>query len=144
MRVLCERAHAALETAAQARGVDLELAIEGNAVLVTDGDRVLQIVSNLLTNAIQWTPEGGTVSLTLTTSANEVVVAVADTGPGIPADEQERIFRPFWSGHGGHGGGTGLGLTIASELAAALGGRLTVESKPGQGARFVLTLPRKF
>ena len=143
MRVLCERAHAAFATAAQARGIDFGLALNGNAVLVTDGDRVLQIVSNLLANAIQWTPEGGSVGLTLAVGASEVVVTVADTGPGIAADEQERIFRPFWSGHGGHGGGTGLGLTIASELASALGGRLAVDSTPGQGSRFVLALPRK-
>jgi signal transduction histidine kinase len=71
-------------------------------------------------------------------------VTVTDTGPGIAPDERERIFRPFWSGHGGHGGGTGLGLTIASELASALGGGLTVETAPGGGARFVLVLPRAY
>ncbi len=142
MRVLCERAHAAFATEAQGRGIELGLAIAGDAVLVTDGDRVLQIVSNLLANAIQWTPEGGRVELMLAVDRREVVVTVADTGPGIAADEQERIFRPFWSGHGGHAGGTGLGLTIASELALALGGRLAVDSKPGAGSRFVLVLPR--
>jgi len=142
MRVLCERAHAAFAAEAQARGIDLGLTIDGNAVLVTDGDRVLQIVSNLLANAIQWTPEGGRVGLNLMVRSGEVVVTVSDTGPGIAAEEQERIFRPFWSGHGGHGGGTGLGLPIASELATALGGRLEVESKPGAGSRFVLVLPR--
>lgn len=142
MRVLCERAHAALETQAQARGVKLELALDGRAVLVTDGDRVLQIVSNLLANAIQWTPEGGRVAMRLTATGDDVVVTVADTGPGIPVDEQERIFRPFWSGHG-HGGGTGLGLTIARELASALGGGLEVDSAPGEGARFTLVLPRQ-
>ncbi len=144
MRVLCERAHAAFATAAQARGLALELSTVDGVVLVTDGDRVLQIVSNLLANAIQWTPEGGTVSLALTAGADEVVVTVTDTGPGIPRAERERIFRPFWSGHGGHGGGTGLGLTIASELAAALGGRLEVDSASGVGSRFVLVLPRSY
>lgn len=142
MRALCERAHAAFATAAQARGVALDLSTVDGVVLVTDGDRVLQIVSNLLANAIQWTPEGGTVRLALSTRRDEVVVKVTDTGPGIPREEQERIFRPFWSGHGGHAGGTGLGLTIASELASALGGRLGVESAPGAGATFVLVLPR--
>jgi two-component system sensor histidine kinase BaeS len=143
MRVLCERAHAAFATAADERGVDLELAIDGNAVLVTDGDRVLQIVSNLLANAIQWTPEGGTVGLALSAGDDDVVVTVTDTGPGIPRAEQERIFRPFWSGHGGHSGGTGLGLAIASELASALGGRLEVNSVPGRGSWFLLVLPRR-
>jgi signal transduction histidine kinase len=66
------------------------------------------------------------------------MVAVADTGPGIAPQEEERIFRPFWSGDGG---GTGLGLTIARELALALGGRLELHSEPGRGSRFVLVLP---
>lgn len=143
MRVLCERAHNAFATEAQARGIDLGLEIDSDAVLVTDGDRVLQIVSNLLANAIQWTPEGGRVGLTLATRGGQVVVTVTDTGPGIAAEEQERIFRPFWSGHRGHSGGTGLGLAIASELASALGGSLSVESAPGAGSRFVLVLPRR-
>jgi signal transduction histidine kinase len=107
-------------------------------VLVTDGDRVLQIVSNLLANALRWTPEGGHVDLGLATQNGEVMVAVADTGPGIEPEGTERIFRPFWSGDGG---GTGLGLTIARELALALGGRLELESELGRGSRFVLVLP---
>ena len=142
MRVLCERAHDAFVTEAQARDLTLELSAVDGVVLVTDGDRILQIVSNLLGNAIQWTPPGGTVSLALSTDGDDVIVTVTDTGPGIAPEERERIFRPFWSGHGGHGGGTGLGLTIASELASALGGGLTVDSAPGGGARFVLVLPR--
>jgi signal transduction histidine kinase len=144
MRVLCERAQDAFAAEADAHGIELDFLapVDANAVLVTDGDRVLQIVSNLLTNAIQWTPEGGSVDLMLAVGVDEVVVTVTDTGPGIGREEQERIFRPFWSRHGGHGGGTGLGLTIANELATALGGRLEVESEPGAGARFVLTLPR--
>jgi len=145
MRVLCERAHAAFATEADARGINLELTIDGDAVLLTDGDRVLQIVSNLLANAIQWTPEGGTVGLALSAGDDDdVVVTVTDTGPGIAPSEQERIFRPFWSGHGGHSGGTGLGLAIASELASALGGRLEVNSVPGRGSWFLLVLPRGY
>ncbi len=142
MRVLCERAADAFATEAQARELTLELSTVDGVVLVTDGDRILQIVSNLLGNAIQWTPPGGTVSLALSAARDDVVVTVTDTGPGIAPAERERIFRPFWSGHGGHGGGTGLGLTIASELASALGGRLWVDSAPGGGAKFVLVLPR--
>jgi two-component system sensor histidine kinase BaeS len=143
MRVLCERARDAFATEAQARELTLELSTVAGVVLVTDGDRVYQIVSNLLANAIQWTPVGGTVGLALAADAAEVRVTVTDTGPGIAPDERERIFRPFWSGHGGHGGGTGLGLPIASELASALGGSLSVDSAPGTGSRFVLVLPRR-
>jgi signal transduction histidine kinase len=138
MRALCERAYATFAEEARARGIEYDLELGEGAVLVTDGDRVLQIVSNLLSNALRWTPEGGRVDLGMGAHDGEVTVTVADTGPGIEPDRVERIFRPFWSGDGG---GTGLGLTIARELALALGGRLEFDSEPGRGSRFVLVLP---
>jgi two-component system phosphate regulon sensor histidine kinase PhoR len=138
MRALCERAYATFAEEAKARGIEYDLALGEGAVLVTDGDRVLQIVTNLLANALHWTPAGGRVDLGLATQNGEVTVAVADTGPGVAPQEVERIFRPFMSGDGG---GTGLGLTIARELATALGGRLELHSEPGRGSRFVLVLP---
>jgi signal transduction histidine kinase len=140
MRALCERAYATFAEEARTRGVEYDLELAEGAVLVTDGDRVLQIVSNLLANALRWTPEGGRVDLGLATQNGEVRVTVSDTGPGIEPEGRERIFRPFWSGDGG---GTGLGLTIARELALALGGRLELDSEPGRGSRFVLVLPVK-
>ena len=138
MRALCERAYDTFAEEARARDIDYELELGEGAVLVTDGDRVLQIVTNLIANALRLTPPGGRVDLALARSNGEVTVAVADTGPGIAPEEQERIFRPFWSGDGG---GTGLGLPIARELALALGGRLELQSDPGRGSRFVLVLP---
>ena len=138
MRALCERAYATFAEEARARGIEYDLELDGEAVLITDGDRVLQIVTNLLANALHWTPEGGRVDLGLGAANGEVTVAVADTGPGVAPQEVERIFRPFWSGDGG---GTGLGLAIARELAFALGGRLELHSEPGRGSRFVLVLP---
>ena len=138
MRALCERAYATFAEEARARGIEYDLELGEGAVLVTDGDRVLQIVTNLIANALHWTPEGGRVDLGLNARNGEVMVAVSDTGPGIEPEGVERIFRPFWSGDGG---GTGLGLTIARELALALGGRLELDSEPGRGSRFVLVLP---
>jgi signal transduction histidine kinase len=138
MRALCERAYATFAEQAKAREIEYELELGEGAVLITDGDRVLQIVTNLLANALHWTPAGGRVDLGLGAENGEVAVAVSDTGPGVEADAVERIFRPFWSGDGG---GTGLGLTIARELAVALGGRLELHSEPGKGSRFVLVLP---
>jgi signal transduction histidine kinase len=140
MRALCERAYATFAEEARARGIEYDLELGEGPVLITDGDRVLQIVTNLLANALHWTPEGGRVDLGLVTENGEVTVAVSDTGPGIEPQQEERIFRPFWSGDDG---GTGLGLTIARELALALGGRLELHSEPGRGSRFVLVLPVK-
>jgi signal transduction histidine kinase len=138
MRALCERAYATFAEDARSRGIDYELELGEGAVLITDGDRVLQIVTNLIANALHWTPAGGRVDVALDAHDGEVMVAVSDTGPGIDPEEEERIFRPFWSGDGG---GTGLGLTIAQNLALALGGRLELDSEPGRGSRFVLFLP---
>jgi signal transduction histidine kinase len=138
MRALCERAYATFAEEARTRDIEYDLALGDGAVLITDGDRVLQIVTNLIANALHWTPAGGRVDLGLVTENGEVTVAVSDTGPGIEPQEEERIFRPFMSGDGA---GTGLGLTIARELALALGGRLELHSEPGHGSRFVLVLP---
>jgi two-component system sensor histidine kinase BaeS len=138
MRALCERAYATFAEEAKARGIEYDLELGEDAVLVTDGDRVLQIVTNLLANALHWTPPEGRVELALDRQDGEVMVAVTDTGPGIAPQSRDRIFRTFWSGDGG---GTGLGLPIARELALALGGRLDLETEPGHGSRFVLVLP---
>ena len=138
MRELCERAYAAFGEVARQRSIDYRGDFEVRPVIVTDGDRVLQIISNLLSNAFRWTPEGGRVSLALGADNGTVSVVVADSGPGISPEERERIFRPFWSRDGG---GTGLGLAIARELAVALGGRIDLRSEPGLGARFELLLP---
>jgi signal transduction histidine kinase len=138
MERLSERAYAAFGEEARRREIDYRLDVRAKPVIVTDGDRVLQIIVNLLSNAFRWTPEGGRIEVELSAENGSVSVAVADTGPGIDEEERERIFRPFWSRDGG---GTGLGLAIARELAVALGGRLVLDSTPGQGSRFVLVLP---
>jgi signal transduction histidine kinase len=135
---LLERAYAAFSEEARRRGIDYQQEIGARPVILADGDRVLQIISNLLSNAFRWTPDGGRVELALDQQDGVVSVAVQDSGPGISADELDRIFRPFWSRDGG---GTGLGLAIARELAAAHGGRIRLDSEPGRGARFELMLP---
>jgi two-component system sensor histidine kinase BaeS len=138
MARLVDEVYAAFGEEARRRGIDYECDAAEGPVIVTDGDRVFQIVSNLVSNAFRWTPDGGRVSLALAQDNGTISVSVADTGPGIKPNEQERIFRPFWSRDGA---GTGLGLAIARELAVALGGRIELESEPGAGSRFDLLLP---
>jgi signal transduction histidine kinase len=135
---LCDQAFAAFGDEAKRRSIEYGKQLDGAPTIVTDGDRVLQIISNLLSNAFRWTPDGGRIELELSAQNGRVAVAVGDTGPGIARAEQQRIFRPFWSRDDS---GTGLGLAIASELAIALGGRIELDSEPGHGSRFQLVLP---
>jgi signal transduction histidine kinase len=135
---LSDRAYAAFAEVARRRAIDYRLDLSARPVIVTDGDRVLQIISNLLSNAFRWTPEGGRITLSLSADDDWVSFVVADSGPGISLEEQARIFRPFFSRDGS---GTGLGLAIARELATALGGRIELQTEPGLGSRFTLLLP---
>ncbi|HZB35309.1 MAG TPA: HAMP domain-containing sensor histidine kinase [Gaiellaceae bacterium] len=135
---LLESAYSTFAEEARRRGIDYRQVIEARPVIVADGDRVLQIISNLLSNAFRWTPDGGRVELALEQENGTISVAVQDSGPGIPKDDVDRIFRPFWSRDGL---GTGLGLAIARELATAHGGHILLDSEPGRGTRFQLVLP---
>jgi two-component system, OmpR family, sensor kinase len=133
----------AMEAEAAVRGVAYERRIDELAPVVTDEARVRQIMTNLLDNAIHWTPRGGTVRLEGRARAGGgFVAAVSDTGPGIPDAEQELIFDPFQSLETPDGRrGSGLGLAISRQLARALGGEVRVESQDGAGSRFILELP---
>jgi two-component system OmpR family sensor kinase len=141
LEALLEQAAGAFREKARAIDIDFETPIEGAPTVITDGDRVLQIVNNLLDNAFRWTPRGGRVELGCVTSNGIAAIKVTDTGRGIAPAEREAVFHPFYSRRGE--GGTGLGLSISRELAQALGGRLSVESEPGHGSTFTLSLPRK-
>jgi signal transduction histidine kinase len=138
MEQLVDFAYTAFSEEARRRGIDYRCDLRASPVLTTDGDRVLQIISNLLANAFRWTPDGGRIGIELAAENGTVSVAVEDTGPGIDRVEQERIFRPFWSRDDT---GTGLGLAIAHELSVALGGRIELASEVGFGSRFELVLP---
>lgn len=140
---LLERAADAFEAEAAARDVRLRRELAPAPALVTDEARVRQIVSNLLENALRWTPAGGTVRLSgRVRDGGGLVVVVSDSGPGVPADELERIFEPFHALDAPDGRrGSGLGLAISRQLARALGGDLRSESREGAGSRFTLELP---
>jgi len=102
-----------------------------------------QVVTNLLSNALKFTPTGGTVTIRTGQAGRDAALEVADTGVGIPADELPRIFDRFWRGQAAaQTSGSGIGLAIAAELVWAHGGTLTAASEPGKGTRLTLTLPR--
>jgi signal transduction histidine kinase len=138
MGTLLDQAYETYRDEARRRNIDYQRNAIDRPVITSDGDRVLQVVGNLISNAFQATPDGGMVSLSLAQLNGSVRVAVEDSGPGIPEEKRERLFRPFISETGG---GTGLGLAIAKELSTALGGRLELSSEVGKGSRFELVLP---
>jgi histidine kinase len=116
------------------------------ARLLGDEDRLGQVLTNLAANAIQYTPEGGAVTIAVTVEGNEIQVAVTDTGIGIPPEHLKNIFTRFYrvdkSRSRAAGGGSGIGLTIARHLVEAHGGRIWAESEgEGRGSRFVFALP---
>jgi len=130
--------------AAQAKGLTWEAKVPADLpTLKADSDRLARALGNLLSNAIKYTPPGGTVSVNADAQNGEVWIQVSDTGPGIDPEDQARIFTPFYRGHSitRFPQGMGLGLTIANDLVVAHGGRLEVESTPGQGSCFAIRLP---
>jgi signal transduction histidine kinase len=126
-------------------GIALGLRLEPEEIAVRADERKLrQIVSNLLSNAVKLTPAGGRVDVVAQMTPDGIEVAVSDNGPGIAPEDQEAIFEEFRQARmpaGRHPGGTGLGLPLARRLVELHGGRLWVESSPGEGATFRFTLP---
>jgi signal transduction histidine kinase len=96
LRRLLEQAYQSFTEEARRRGIEYECSLAADPVISTDGDRVLQVVSNLLDNAFAWTPDGGRVALALAAENGKIAVSVSDSGPGIGPAERQRIFRPFW------------------------------------------------
>jgi two-component system OmpR family sensor kinase/two-component system sensor histidine kinase BaeS len=130
---------------ADARGITLEAVSAASAVYArADPDRLAQILRNLLSNALRYTPAGGRVTLAVARTNERIEVSVSDTGPGMTAEEAARVFDRFYRGdrsRARESGGSGLGLAIARSLAQAMGGQTGVESAPGRGSRFWFTLP---
>ena len=112
------------------------------AHIVADPERVHQILSNLISNALRFTPGGGEIEVSATVTARDVTFEIRDTGSGIPAAQVPRLFERNWQGATGQRGSLGLGLYICKNLVEAHGGRIWVESTIGEGSRFRFTLPR--
>ena len=137
-----------LQPWAQKKRIELTLSAPGGLPLVdADAPRTVQVIVNLLSNSIKFTPAGGKITVKLARRAEDaatyVEYAVTDTGPGIPKEEQTRVFEKFAQIASGesHVGGTGLGLSIAKALVHLQKGRMWIESEPGSGATFLFTLP---
>jgi two-component system OmpR family sensor kinase/two-component system sensor histidine kinase BaeS len=130
----------------QAESKEQSLALDlppGRLQVAADAQRVRQVVANLISNALRHAPEPGNhVLVSALPQESEVMVSVADDGPGIAPEEVPYVFDRFWQSDGARVGGSGLGLAIARELVRAHGGRIWVESHPGEGTTFRFTLPQ--
>ena len=114
---------------------------EHGLMIRAERERMLQVLSNILGNALRFTPRGGHVTLSAERQGKVARFSVLDTGPGIPRENVARIFERFWKDEKLEGKGTGLGLFIAKGIVDAHGGRIWVESEVGAGAKFCFTVP---
>jgi signal transduction histidine kinase len=131
-----------LEPIAAERGIRIESDVPADLPdFPADRARVLQVFSNLIGNAIKFSPGGGTITLAARLEGGAVVYRISDEGPGIPAEDLPHVFDRFWSGKHRDHGGAGLGLSIARGIVETHGGRIWVESEPGRGASFCFSLP---
>lgn len=132
-----------LASRASEGGKTLTFAAEkGLPMVKADPDLITQVVTNLVSNALKFTPSGGRVSVSLRRRGAALECSVSDTGPGIPAEALPRLFRPFERAkNASRTGGTGLGLSISKSIIELHGGAIAVESAPGRGSRFHFTLP---
>ena len=144
-----EPAHLALqarhmfEVEAVGHDIQLDAKIATNLPLMSaDGARIVQALGNLLRNAIKFTPNGGRITIGVDSRAGRVEFSVKDSGPGIPLENQARLFDRYWqSSNGARARGTGLGLSIAKGIVDAHGGEIWVQSAPGDGSTFTFAIP---
>jgi signal transduction histidine kinase len=143
LRDLVSRAVRGVEPLVVERSQTLLVETPPEAVFAeVDGERLGRVLRNILGNAHKYGREGGRIWVRVEDRQDDVCISVADDGPGIPAEDQERIFERFYRVSGAAASGTGLGLAIARALVELHGGRLWVESTPGAGSTFFMTLPK--
>jgi signal transduction histidine kinase len=139
-RELVEDARLAVSPLAEAKGLTVAMELIDVPRLEVDPERIFRVLSNLLGNAIKFTPEGGTITIRTERRADDLSIAVADTGPGIAADQLPHIFERYWKDQSTSQPGSGLGLYIAHGIVEAHGGKIWAESSAA-GARFTFSLP---
>lgn len=141
---VCREVVEALQPWFEERGLSAEVRAEGPVHAWGDPQRLRQVVQNLVHNAVRFSPPGGRVEVRLAAEGGWAEVAVADEGPGIPPEELERVFEPFYRAdpaRSRQGGGSGLGLAVVKHLVLAHGGTVRAERRPEGGSRFVVRLP---
>jgi chemotaxis family two-component system sensor kinase Cph1 len=139
-RVLLDEALMAVSPLAEAKRIVLAVDLIDLPRLEADPERIFRVLSNLLGNAVKFTPEGGTITVRAAQRGNELLIAVIDTGRGIDADHLPYVFERYWKGRPAAEAGAGLGLYIAKGIVEAHGGRIWAESSAA-GARLIFTLP---
>jgi PAS domain S-box-containing protein len=143
IRALLARVADVFALEAAERGISLTTASAADATVSGDSTKITWALSNLVTNALRHTPRGGRVAIEATATDGVVRLIVADTGPGVPPDQRERIFERFVQlGDDARAGAAGLGLSIVRDVAEAHGGHVRLESDVGRGSRFIVELPR--
>lgn len=145
LRELTAEVTALLQPLARRRTIRLDVRLPDPPVLLEgDSEQLRRVLSNLVTNALTFTPEGGAVRIALQAEEDQVRIEVRDSGPGIPASELEHVFDRFQrlEGHGSRAAGAGLGLALARELVVLHGGTIAVDSDEGFGSTFTVVLPR--
>jgi len=143
LETLLEPVCAAARASAQAKGVGFEVQSQASEGLLLDPTRVRQVLFNLVSNAVKFTPAGGSVHLQVMLDGPDLLVAVVDTGVGIPVGARDRVFGVFERLHEGRvaAEGTGLGLALTKRLVEQMGGSITFESEEGRGTTFRVGLP---
>jgi signal transduction histidine kinase len=139
-RSMVEEALLTIAPLAEAKRISVSAELVDAPKLKADPGQILRVLSNLLGNAIKFTPERGKVAVRTEKVGVDLMITVADTGPGIPADHLPWVFERYWQARPANQVGAGLGLYIAKGIVAAHGGRIWAETSPS-GARFTFTLP---
>ena len=126
---------------AEARRIELRRDVDPELTVWADEERLIEVLSNLIGNALKFTPEGGRVEVRAHAASGGAAFVVRDTGPGIPAEAMPHVFERFWHGATSRGAGTGLGLYIAKGLVEAHGGRIWVQAGEPNGSAFHFEVP---